>query len=110
MGDKLSSKKCTACEGGASALEDHALKTLMLQLADDWALSDNRKLISKTFTFNTYPQTIAFVNRIAHIAEQEGHHPDLAVHYGKVIVNFTTHAVNGITENDFICASKIDQI
>ena len=108
MENSLVNKKCQACEGGVLALNHDEVKTYMEQIDSEWSVDEENKVISKKYQFKNYAKTIAFVNAIAWIAEQEGHHPDLSVHYGKVIVDFTTHAVNGLTENDFICAAKID--
>jgi 4a-hydroxytetrahydrobiopterin dehydratase len=108
MGNSLVEKKCQACEGGIPALKQDEVETYMKQIDSEWKVDTKMQIISKTYAFKNYNKTIAFVNAIAWIAEQEGHHPDLSVHYGKVIVDFTTHAVNGLTENDFICAAKID--
>jgi 4a-hydroxytetrahydrobiopterin dehydratase len=77
------------------------------QLPKGWK-SVNDKKITKEFKFKSYPDTIAFVNRAALIAQDEGHHPDLHVFYSNVIVDLWTHAINGLSENDFILAAKID--
>ena len=79
-------------------------------LHPDWQLTDDGKSILRIFEFSVYHRTIAFVNAVAWIAETEGHHPDLKVHYGKVEVLYTTHAIKGLSENDFICAAKIDRL
>jgi 4a-hydroxytetrahydrobiopterin dehydratase len=76
----------------------------------DWSLSADGKWISRLFEFPGYARTMGFVNAIAWIAESEGHHPDLEVSYGKVLVKWSTHAVKGLTENDFICAAKVDRL
>ena len=104
---ELSDKKCLACEGGVAALSLVEAKTLLNKL-NAWEISADHKNISKTFHFKNYYQTMAFVNVIAWISHQENHHPDLSVHYNKCIVNYMTHAINGLSENDFICAAKID--
>jgi len=74
-----------------------------------WELKDN-KLISKTYSFKNYYQTMAFVNAVAWVSHREDHHPDMTVGYNKCIVNYTTHAVDGLSENDFICAAKVDKL
>lgn len=76
---------------------------------DDWKVTDNIK-ISKDFVFVKYRHVLSFVNKVADLAEEEGHHPDMHVYYGKVIVELWTHAINGLSENDFILASKIDKL
>jgi 4a-hydroxytetrahydrobiopterin dehydratase len=76
----------------------------------EWTLSTDDKSISKTFTFKNFMGAMHFANAIAEIAEQEGHHPDLAISWGKVGVSLTTHAIKGLSQNDFILAAKIDHI
>ena len=105
----LSSKKCVPCEGGAPALKPEAAKNLLAQLKD-WTLNAATTEIQKTFNFKNFYQTMAFVNAVAWIANQENHHPDLEVGYNRCVVHYNTHAVNGLSENDFICAAKIDQL
>ncbi len=106
----LSDKKCLPCEGDVPALNLAMAEALLKQLSEGWQLSNQGTAICKTFTFKGYWPVIGFVNAIAWMAQQEGHHPDLSVHFGKVIVTYTTHAASGLTENDFICAAKIDQL
>lgn len=105
----LSSKKCAPCEGDTSALKPEAAKKLLAQLKD-WTLNAAATEIQKTFNFKNFYQTMAFVNAVAWIANQENHHPDLEVGYNRCVVHYNTHAVNGLSENDFICAAKIDQL
>jgi 4a-hydroxytetrahydrobiopterin dehydratase len=105
----LADKKCVACEGGAAPLNRIEAEVL-LRKVKDWTLSDDGKTISKRFTFKNFADALAFANRIGAIAESEGHHPDLTVGWGKVEVTLTTHAIRGLSENDFILAAKIDAI
>jgi len=91
-------------------LDADALEQLMPALHNDWTLATDGKSIVRTFVFSGYPRTIAFVNAIAWMAEKEGHHPDLTVSYGKVGVLYSTHSIGGLSENDFICAVKIDHL
>lgn len=106
----LLERRCEPCEGGVPPLAPAAIAELMPALNDDWTLSDDGKSISRTLTFAGYHRTISFVNAIAWIAESEGHHPDLTVSYGRVGVVYTTHAIDGLSANDFICAAKIDRL
>ncbi len=76
----------------------------------DWMLIDDAHLLAKTFHFKNFAENIAFVNKIAALAEAEGHHPDLSISYDTLGVELTTHAIDGLSENDFILASKIDQL
>ncbi len=103
----LTDKHCKPCEGGVPPLSEKEARELLKQL-DGWELSDNR--ISKTFAFKNYYQTIAFVNAVAWMTHREDHHPDMTVGYSKCRVEYTTHAVGGLSENDFICAAKVDAL
>lgn len=76
----------------------------------DWRLSEEGDRIVRMFSFDDFAQTMQFVNKVADIAEEEGHHSDLHVSYGKVVVSLTTHAIGGLSENDFILAAKIDAL
>jgi 4a-hydroxytetrahydrobiopterin dehydratase len=107
---ELTKRHCKPCEGGVPPLEREAAVQLMDALHGDWQLAEDGKSISRLYEFAGYHLTIAFVNAIAWVAESEGHHPDLGVHYGKVQVLYTTHAVKGLSENDFICAARIDRL
>ena len=106
----LTSRRCEPCEGGVPPLEPAAVAELMKALDSAWELSGDGRSISRRFEFAGYHRTISFVNAVAWVAESEGHHPDLGVHYGKVDVLWTTHAIDGLSENDFICAAKIDRL
>jgi len=76
----------------------------------DWSLSEDAKKISKTFTFKNFKEALGFANKVGDIAEAEGHHPDMLVGWGKVHIELTTHAIGGLSENDFILAAKIDAL
>jgi len=91
-------------------LTDEESEKLMTSLDEDWMFSDNRLVISREFKFKGYYKTIAFVNVVAWIAQEEGHHPDLEVNFGRVLVKFTTHDVKGLSLNDFKIAKRVDQI
>jgi len=103
----LQDKKCKPCEGGVSPLTLDQAAELLNDLKE-WKLVDNGRMIEKTFKFPNYFRTMSFVNAIAWIANKENHHPTLKVDYNQCIVQFTTHAIKGLSENDFICAAKID--
>jgi 4a-hydroxytetrahydrobiopterin dehydratase len=106
----LVKRRCKPCEGGVPPLEPDAARELMKALNGNWSITDDGKSIVRLFEFAGYHRTISFVNAMAWIAESEGHHPDLTVGYGKVNVLYTTHAIGGLSENDFICAAKIDRL
>ncbi len=103
----LTNKNCKPCEGGVPPLSQDEAKNLLQQL-DSWTLSDNR--ISKTFEFKNYYQVLAFVNAVAWMTHQEDHHPDMSVSYNQCRVEYSTHAIGGLSENDFICAAKVDAL
>ena len=83
---------------------------LLAQVSSDWVLVDEARAIRRNFAFRDFYRTMSFVNALAHIANIEDHHPDLEVGYNYCRVKFTTHAVKGLSENDFVCAAKVDQI
>jgi len=106
---ELSQKRCVPCEGGTIPLTREEADIFLKQV-DGWALSPDAKKIEKNLKFKNFVEAVAFVNTITSIAEEEGHHPDLRVSWGKVVVELTTHAIGGLSENDFILAAKIDAI
>lgn len=109
MNQHLVEKTCKPCEGGTPPL-DRAQITKLLSEIPHWTLNKNQNFISRTFEFKNYYQTIAFVNAVAWVSHQENHHPDLSVSYKSCVVSYTTHAIGGLSENDFICAAKINAI
>ncbi len=105
----LSKKKCKPCEGGISPLNEKEIAGYKKHIKDEWKVVKNNKL-SKEYSFVNYKHTMNFVNNVANLAEEEGHHPDMHVYYGKVVIELTTHAIKGLSENDFILAAKIDKL
>lgn len=105
----LLSKKCVPCEGGVTPLSIQEA-TRLLSEVPGWKLSPDGKTISREFSFKTFLDGIQFVNEVARLAEEEGHHPDMHVHHRKVKVELTTHAIGGLSINDFIMAAKIDAV
>ncbi|OGG76663.1 hypothetical protein A3B35_03970 [Candidatus Kaiserbacteria bacterium RIFCSPLOWO2_01_FULL_54_24] len=105
----LAKKRCVPCEGGMKPLSRRSAQEL-LKYVDHWVLSRDGKAISKRFRFENFAEAIHFVNHVAVIAEDEGHHPDLFVGWGRATVELSTHAIGGLSENDFILAAKIDTI
>lgn len=111
----LSEKSCKPCEGGVAPLNIEQLRSFMQKLPD-WKLSqviqdkvaNENECIYRDFEFKNYYKTMAFVNAVAWIAHQENHHPDLEVSYNRCRVKYSTHAIAGLSENDFICAAKVD--
>ncbi len=110
MSEVLADRKCKACEGGVQPLTRAEAARYQEKLAADWTLSTDGKSIHRAYKFKNFFRTMGFVNAVAFIANEEDHHPDLEVGYNYCNVRFTTHAVKGLSENDFICAAKIDRL
>jgi 4a-hydroxytetrahydrobiopterin dehydratase len=105
----LISKKCVPCEGNVPALKESEIAEYEKHISQNWKVVENKKIF-REFSFVNYRHTIDFVNRVADLAEEEGHHPVMHVYYGRVEIELWTHAVGGLTENDFILAAKIEQL
>jgi 4a-hydroxytetrahydrobiopterin dehydratase len=103
----LASGKCKPCEGGVAPLKDQEIRNLLKQIPG-WEHANGR--IAKSFSFKNYYQTMAFVNAAAWISHREDHHPDITVGYNQCRVEYWTHAISGLSENDFICAAKLDKL
>ncbi|MCX6747509.1 MAG: 4a-hydroxytetrahydrobiopterin dehydratase [Candidatus Nomurabacteria bacterium] len=109
MKDSLLKKKCIPCEKKGIKPFDKAEAEDYLAQADGWILDEKIEKISKEYKFADFIGAVNFINLIADIAEEEGHHPDIFLHdYNKVAVTLSTHSIGGLTENDFILAAKID--
>jgi 4a-hydroxytetrahydrobiopterin dehydratase len=104
---ELLKKKCVPCEGGVPPLAQEQISRLLLQL-NGWRQEED--VISRTFTFKNFHETMAFVNAVAWIAHRENHHPDMEVGYSRCRLRYSTHAIKGLSENDFICAAKVDAL
>ena len=100
---------CKPCEGGVCPLdESHSIQHL--NQLDGWQLTEDKAGIVRTLKFKDFVSTMAFINKMAEMAEQQGHHPDFSAGYNYCEVRYTTHAIGGLSENDFICAAKINQM
>lgn len=107
---QLSTKKCLPCEGGVEPVAAEGARR-QLEALSDWQLSEDGKLIWRKFTLKNFVQAMDLLNKVAEIAEQEQHHPDLHLTgYRQVKIELTTHAIGGLSENDFILAAKIDAV
>ena len=106
--NELARKKCKPCEGGVAPLTGEPVRALLKGL-DGWALGADG-MIAKTYQFRNYHETMAFVNAAAWVSHREDHHPDMAVGYNQCRVAYVTHAIDGLSENDFICAAKLDAL
>jgi len=105
--NELARKKCVPCEGGVAPLTPEQVRP-MLKGLQGWALDG--RMIAKTYQFKNYYETMAFVNAAAWVSHREDHHPDMMVGYGQCRVAYITHAIDGLSENDFICAAKLDAL
>lgn len=110
MSEDLAARRCRPCEGGAEPLSGEQVEELLRALHADWLLSDDGLSISRCFAFPAYDRTLGFANAAAWVAINEDHHPVLTVAYGSCSVSYTTHAINGLSDNDFICAAKTDRL
>jgi|SRR6185437_9087287 len=108
-GKPLAERKCVPCEGGIPPLTKEEAEKMMPEL-HDWMLIDGANLLAKSFRFKNFKETMRFVNKVADIAEEEGHHPDMTVTYDAVTIELMTHAIGGLSDNDFIIAAKIDKL
>ena len=106
----LTQKHCIPCEGGTPPLADEKEEELHQQISDWLILRDGTHRLRKQFKFKDFKQALAFVNQVAEVAEVEGHHPDIYVYYNKVQLDLFTHAVGGLSENDFIMAAKVNSL
>jgi 4a-hydroxytetrahydrobiopterin dehydratase len=106
MTTELKAKKCEPCEKGVEPLQGAALQELASQLPEGWKVTGGRQL-EKEYSFSDFREALAFTNRVGEIAEQEGHHPDIYLTWGKVELKLSTHSIGGLSENDFILAAKL---
>jgi len=106
----LVEKRCIPCNGDVPSLDLAAAAKLLEQVGPDWKLAEEGRAIVAQFEFRNYFRTLAFVNAVAYIAIREDHHPDMTFGYNRCRIRYSTHAANGLTENDFICAAKIDAL
>lgn len=106
----LSEGKCVPCEGGVPRLSKDEAQAFAQQLHEDWIIDDGNESIKRMIKFKGFAKVLLFVNALGWLAEKEGHHPDISFGYGYCDVTFNTHAIGGLSENDFICAAKMDAL
>lgn len=104
----LAKRKCEACEGGTLPLAPQEIEELRGQIDPAWEIVEDGKQIRRRFKFGDFNAAFGFATRVALLAEAEGHHPDFELGWGRVVLDLTTHAAGGLTDNDFIMAAKID--
>ena len=109
MKSDLAKKECKACEAGTPPLKGDALKQMQNRLNGGWQVLDEGRL-EKQFKFPDFRRALEFVNRVGEIAEEQNHHPDIYFTWGQARIQIWTHAVHGLTENDFILAARIDEL
>ncbi|HSN71958.1 MAG TPA: 4a-hydroxytetrahydrobiopterin dehydratase [Steroidobacteraceae bacterium] len=107
---ELKNRRCQPCEGGVEPLSHAAATELSRQLEEGWQVDADGRGLRRSFRFKNFYHTMGFVNAVAYIANAEDHHPDLEIGYDYCRVLFTTHAINGLSDNDFICAAKVDAL
>jgi 4a-hydroxytetrahydrobiopterin dehydratase len=106
---ELKEKHCVPCEGGTKPMDKYEIKDFKNQLQTNWKVVDDKK-IKKEFPFENFKRGMAFVQNVAALANEEDHHPDICIHYNSVEIELSTHAIGGLSENDFIMAAKIDEL
>jgi 4a-hydroxytetrahydrobiopterin dehydratase len=109
MIDDLAQKKCIPCAGGLPPVKGEELATLLEQLDDGWRVVEEHHL-EKEFEFKNFREALAFTNKVGELAEEQNHHPDIYLAWGKVRVTIWTHKIDGLTESDFVLAAKIEQL
>jgi 4a-hydroxytetrahydrobiopterin dehydratase len=105
----LTSRHCKPCHGGVLPMTRDEAQASLKQV-EAWALSDDGRVICRRFGFQNFYETMAFINAMAWIANTQDHHPDFSAGYNYCLVNYTTHAIDGLSENDLICAAKLNQL
>ncbi len=105
----LTTKKCVPCEGGTEPLEKDKIDEYKKAINPEWEVVED-KALKREFKFPDFKSAMEFVNKVANLAEEEGHHPDFKINYKNVTLELTTHAIGGLSENDFIMAAKIEQL
>ena len=107
----LINQKCVPCEGGQEPLTKKEAESLLSLYVKDWELKEDAKKLFKSFQFKDFKEALVFVNKVGELAEQEGHHPDIhLINYKNVEIDLFTHAIDGLSQNDFIVAAKVNNL
>ncbi|WP_420635249.1 4a-hydroxytetrahydrobiopterin dehydratase [Candidatus Palauibacter sp.] len=109
MSNSLAQQQCIPCRGGVPPLEGTALAALAEELGGDWSVVDGHHL-EKEYRFPNFVTALGFVNRVGELAEEQNHHPDMFLAWGRVIVRIWTHKIDGLTESDFVFAAKTETL
>jgi len=109
MREDLTTQKCIPCEGGTPPFNSEEIQEYLVQVSTEWGVTEDKKL-SKKFKFKNFKESMDFVNKVADIAESEGHHPDITINYNRVLIELTTHSIGGLSKNDFIVAAKVEKL
>ena len=109
MNMELKNQKCQACSGNTPKFDEKQISDILSKL-NSWSVNDEQKMIYKKFNFKTFKQALNFTNKVGEIADLEGHHPDISLGWGYSLIMLHTHAIQGLSINDFIIAAKIDEI
>ncbi len=110
MTEPLADRRCVPCEGGVKPYTEAEARAALAALDPAWRLDAAATRLEREFRFKDFYRVMSFVNAVAHVANREDHHPDLELGYNYCRVRYTTHAIQGLSENDFICAAKIDRL
>ncbi len=110
MSTPYAERRCIPCEGGIDAMSVEQARAALASLHPDWQLDAEGRSLKRNYRFVNFLRCMSFVNAVAHVANLEDHHPDLEIGYNYCHVTYTTHAIGGLSENDFICAAKIDRL
>ena len=105
----LTDRHCVPCEGGVEPMSREQADALLVDVPE-WSISEDGKMISRRFEFKGFFRTMSFINAMAWVVNNEGHHPDFSAGYNYCEVGFTTHAIDGLSENDFICAARLNAL
>ncbi len=105
---ELSKQHCVPCEGGVKPITREDAEAILV-FTSGWILSDDAKTITRDFEFKDFKEAMVFVNQVADIAEEEGHHPDISISWNKVKLDLSTHSIKGLSTNDFVMAAKVNE-
>ena len=105
----LKNQKCQSCSGNNPKFDEIQISKYLSKL-DNWSVNEEQKMIFKKFKFKTFNEALNFTNQVAHLSEEEGHHPDISLGWGYTLIMLHTHSIKGLSINDFILAAKIDTI